>query len=145
MQQKQVFRAASLSGIFLSLVLGGTSVLQGQEENRSTRVPLIGNVSGGSHRQAFSGIVQKMDVKRKLLLVETVEGGITEYFPVKKDFRVSMASGKKIKASELSSGTNVIVYFEVNEARRTVTDILVLGTMGGEQSDEKAKKPSSPS
>ena len=146
MQLARASRLFTISGVFFVLALSGAATLLGQDENRRTRVPLIGQVSGGSHRQAFSGIVQKVDIKRKLLLVETVEGGSTEYFPVKKNFRVSFPSGKKIKLSKLSSGTNVIVYFRVNnDDRRIVTDIFVLESKDGDQAEEDAKERSSPS
>lgn len=145
MQQARASRLFSISGLFLVLVLSGTVALQAQDEHRRTKVPLIGRVTGGSNRQAFSGKIQKVDIQRKLLIVDTVEGSSTEYFPVKKDFRVSVPNGKKIKLSELASGTHIIVYFNVNEDRRVVTDILVLGSADGGNVDGESKKKTSPS
>ncbi len=129
----------------LVCLLSAANSIQAQDEHRRTKVPLIGKVGGGSNRQAFSGKVQSVDIKRKLLMVNTVEGEATEYFPVKGDFRVSTAGGKKMKLSEVAPGTNVIVYFRVSEDRREVTDILVLGSKDPEKTKEETKKPSAPS
>ena len=113
------------------LILGWSIPLirpaQAQDEQRRTKVPLIGKIGGGSNRQAFSGKVQSVDLKRNLLMVGTVEGDHTEYFPVKKNVPVSSAAGEKMKVAELAPGTNVIVYYEVKDDRRTVSEILVLG------------------
>ncbi len=140
-------RTSSRLGVSSLLVclLCAVNAVQAQDEHRRTKVPLIGKIGGGANRQAFSGIVKSVDIKRKLLLVDTVEGGITEYFPVKKDFQVSTAGGKRIKLSEVAPGTNVIVYFSVSNDRREVTDILVLGSKDRDKTQEEAKKPSSPS
>jgi hypothetical protein len=115
-----------------------------QDEHRRNKVPIIGKVAGGSNRQAFSGKVQSVDTKRNLLMVETVEGAHTEYFPVKKNFEVTTAGGHKIRVSELQPGTNVIVYYQVKEDRRSVSDILILGPKSPEK-EEGTKKPSAPS
>ena len=126
------------------LTLSLVTAARAQDEHRRTKVPLIGKVTGGSNRQAFSGKVQAVDTKRQLLLVDTVEGAQTEYFPVKKNFEVTTAAGKKIRISELQPGSNVIVYYEVKDDRRSVTDILILGPKNPEK-EEGTKKPSSPS
>ena len=122
--------------MFAVFILG-----QPQDEHRRTKVPLIGKIGGGSNRQAFSGKVQSVDLKRNLLMVDTVEGGTTEYFPVKKNVAVHTAAGEKIKVAELTPGTNVIVYFEVKNDRRTVSEIVVLGIAD----KPEAKKPAAPS
>lgn len=126
------------------LTISAVAAARPQDEHRRTKVPLIGKIGGGANRQAFSGKVQAVDTKRKLLLVDTVEGAHTEYFPVKENFEVTTAGGKKIRVSELQPGTNVIVYYEVKNDRRSVTDILVLGSKSREK-EEGPKKPSSPS
>jgi len=115
--------------------------VQAQDEHRRTKVPLIGKIGGGSNRQAFSGKVQSVDLRRNLLMVDTVEGGTTEYFPVKKNVSVYTAAGEKIKVTELTPGTNVIVYFRVKDDRRTVSEIVVLGVA----EKPEAKKPAAPS
>lgn len=114
---------------------------QAQDEQRRTKVPLIGKIAGGSNRQAFSGKVQSVDLKRKLLIVDAVEGSHTEYFPVKKNVAVSSAAGEKMKVGELAPGTNVIVYFEVKDDRRSISEILVLGAADKPEA-KKANPPS---
>jgi len=123
-----------------SMLLTLLSPAHAQDERR-TKVPIIGKIGGGSNRQAFSGKFQSVDLKRKLLMVDTVEGGSTEYFPVKKNVPVSTARGEKLKVNELKPGTTVIVYYEVRDDRRTVTEIVVLSTGGGEEA-KKANPPS---
>jgi hypothetical protein len=123
-----------------------------QDERRS-KVPVIGKIAGGSNRQAFSGKVQSVDLKRKLLSVGTVEGGATEFFPIKKNVSVETATGTKLKVKELTPGTNIIVYYDVKEDRRNVSEIMVLGAVGGDEKpsnakdgkDTEAKKPAPPS
>jgi hypothetical protein len=130
------------------LALAAVRPAHAQDERRS-KVPVIGKIAGGSTRQAFSGKVQSVDLKRKLLAVGTVEGSATEFFPVKKNVPVESAAGEKLKVNELSPGTNVIVYYEVKNDRRSVSQIVVLGT-GDEQKetdakDKNTKKPVPPS
>jgi hypothetical protein len=119
-----------------------------QDERRS-KVPVIGKIAGGSSRQAFSGKVQSVDLKRKLLTVGTVEGSSTEFFPVKKNVAVATAAGEKLKVQELLPGTNIIVYYEVKDDRRSVSEIMVLGPGGEEKAtdakDKDTKKPAPPS
>jgi len=131
---------------FLGLALARPA--RAQEERRS-KVPVIGKIAGGSTRQAFSGKVESVDLKRKLLSVQTVEGGATEFFPIKKNVAVATAGGEKLKVQELSPGTNIIVYYEVREDRRSVSEIMVLGPGGEEKAtdanDKDTKKPAPPS
>lgn len=108
-----------------------------QEERRS-RVPVVGKMAGETSRQAFSGKVRSVDLKRNLLEVNTVEGGATEFFPLKKNVTISMVGGKRIRPQELMPGTSVIVYYEERKEQRTVTEIVVLSASG---TDEKKKTP----
>jgi len=130
------------------LALATVRPAHAQDERRS-KVPVIGKIAGGSTRQAFSGKVQSLDLKRRLLTVGTVEGSATEFFPVKKDVPVETAGGEKLKVKELSPGTNVIVYYEVKNDRRSVSEIVVLGPGGDEKQtgakDKDTKKPTPPS
>ena len=111
------------------------------QEDRRTKVPVVGKIVGGSNRQAFTGKVQSVDLKRNLLLVDTVEGSSTEYFPLKKNVNISRATGRRLTVKELARGTNVIVYYQVHDDRRTVTDIVVLGTANSSEA-KKANPPS---
>ena len=144
MRDNRSYQRFALWVLIACLALSGLTAARAQDEHRRTKVPLIGKVSGGMNREAFSGKVQSFDTKRNLLLVETVEGAHTEYFPVKKNFEVTTASGGKMRASELQPGTNVIVYYQVKDDRRSVSDILILGSKEREK-EEGPKKPTAPS
>lgn len=128
--------------LIVFLTLSAVPAVRAQDEQRRTKVPLIGKIGGGSNRQAFSGKVQAVDPKRKLLVVDAVEGSHTEYFPVKGNFEVTAPGGRKTRVSELTPGTNIIIYYEVKNDRRSVTSILVLGSQAPEKETE-AKKPAS--
>jgi hypothetical protein len=121
--------------------IAGMISADAQDERRS-RVPALGKTAGGPSRQAFSGKVQSVDLKRNLLKVDTVEGGVTEIFPVKKRTPVSMADGTKIELQKLAPGTSVIVYYEQKEDRRSVTEIVVLAASAGEDRKKKSPPPS---
>jgi len=110
------------------------------QEERKTKVPGLDKITSGPSRQAFSGTVQSLDLKRKLLNVNTVQGGNTEVFPVTKGVRVALANGAKIKLTELTPGATVIVYFEQSGDRRKVKEIIVLAA-----APAGAKKPEKPS
>jgi hypothetical protein len=109
------------------------------QDERRIKVPVIGKIAGGSTHQAFSGKVKSVDLKRELLSVGTVEGGATEFFPIKKNVSVQSADGNKLKVKQLTPGTNIIVYYDVKEDRRSVSEIMVLGTLGGDEKSSGAK------
>jgi hypothetical protein len=132
----------ALLGAFL--LVSTTASTRPQDEQRSTRVPMIGKVTGGTNRQAFSGKLQSVDKKRKLLVVHAVEGSYTEFFPIKKNFQVQVPGGKRMRLSEVEPGTNIIVYYEVKGDRRSVTDIMLLEAAPPDKKEE-APKPSSSS
>ncbi len=96
------------------------------QEERKRKVPMVDKITSGTNRQAFCGRVQSLDLERKLLNVNTVQGGNTEVFPVSKGVRVATADGEKIKVAALEPGTNVIIYYEQKGDRRTVKQIVVL-------------------
>jgi hypothetical protein len=135
------FRPALVLFLVTLATISGIALIQAQEERRS-RVPVIGKITGGSSRQAFSGKVQSVDLKHKLLKVDTVEGGGTEIFPVTKGTSVSMAGGRKIKLQELAPGTDIIVYYEQKNERRAVSEIVVLASSKGEGKKKQSSPPS---
>lgn len=108
------------------------------QEQRRRKVPVLDKITSGPSRQAFSGKVQSLDLERNLLNVNTVQGGNTEIFPVKKGVRVALADGGKLKLTALTPGTNVIIYYEQKGDRRTVKEIVVLMAS---PSEEKKKTP----
>ena len=111
------------------------------QDERRTKVPVIGKITDGAAQLAFIGKVQALDLKRELLNVSTVEGGGTEFFPIRKKMSVSTATGEKMKLTELKAGTDIIVYYEKKGDRRTVKEIVVLAA----GSADEAKKSPPPS
>lgn len=135
-------RARRAGTILLALFLacGLCAGLMGAQEDESTaRGPLLSKKTMGGSRRAFSGKIETLDLKRKILTVSTVEGAATEIFPVKKGTSVSGAKGKKLKLADLLPGTNVIVYYDYRDGRRTVNEIMVLAVSPSK--DEKKKSP----
>jgi hypothetical protein len=124
------------------LICATTLAAQGpQEDEPMGRIPLpTKKTLTGVHR-AFSGKVETLDMKRKVLIVATVEGGGSEIFPIKKGVSVSGARGKKLKLEELEPGTNIIVYYDYRDGRRSINEITVLAV---DPSKKEAKKESPP-
>jgi hypothetical protein len=134
-------RAVRASVLVLALAaLCALGAFAGQEE-RKHKVPVINKITSGPNQQAFSGTVQSLDLKRALLNVNTVQGGNTEIFPIRKGTHVSTADGGKLKLATLTPGTNVLIYYEQKGDRRTVKDIVVLGEAPAKQ-DKKSPPPS---
>jgi hypothetical protein len=126
--------------MILPLLLGAlvlSAALAGAQERR-TPLPKIGKIIGGPNEQAFSGVVKSLDMKHKILNVDTVQGGVTEIFPVKKGLRVTTADGDKLKLGDLAPGLNVLIYYQQKADRRTVKRIVVLA------GEVKATKKSAP-
>ena len=125
--------------IAMLLALGALSALvPTRAQERKPKVPLLDKITTGTTRRAFSGRVQSVDLERKVLNVNTGEGGNTEIFPIKKGVSVRRANGEKLKLAELAPGTNVLIYYEHKHERRTVKEILVLAAGAVE---EKMKPP----
>lgn len=120
---------------------GGLAVSSGySQEPHKSKLPGLDKIASGSQRLAFSGNIQSLDAKREILHVNTVQGGTTEVFPVKKGIHVSTVDGSKLKLNALKPGTNVIVYYEQKGEKRTVKEIVVLSSSAGQ---EKKPAPSS--
>jgi hypothetical protein len=127
-------------GLALGLAVSfGLGTAPAQEHKR--KVPGLDKITtGGTNQQAFSGKVQSVDLERSLLNVNTVQGGVTEIFPVKKTVHVMTASGDRLRLGTLKPGTNVIVYYEQKGDRRTVKQIVVLAAAPREE--KKSPPPS---
>jgi len=133
--------AAMALAIALTTVWGLSGGSRYAQEPHKSKVPGLDKIASGASRLAFSGNVQSLDKEHDLLHVNTVQGGTTEVFTVKKGIRVSTAKGSKLKLDALTPGTNVIVYYEQKAERRTVKEIVVLSSGGG-QDKQKAAPPS---
>jgi hypothetical protein len=113
-----------------------------QDDEPMGRIPLpTKKTLTGAHR-AFSGKVETLDLKRKILIVGTVEGSATEIFPIKKGTPVSGAKGKKLKLEELAPGTNIIVYYDYRGDRRSVNEITVLAVNPPQEEKKESPPPS---
>lgn len=120
-------RVAMLLGLAFLALRPATA----QEPHRR-KVPGLDKATSGFSHLAFSGKVESVDLKRKVLNVNTVQGGSTEIFPLKKGIHVSTADGEKLKLGELTPGTNVIIYYEQKGDRRQVREIVVLASGAAE-------------
>jgi hypothetical protein len=122
-----------LAGLLAGVVLLGfpcRSTITAQEQHKP-RIPGIDKItSGGSSRQAFSGIVKSVDLRSEVLNVDTVQGNTTEIFPIKKKTEVSTADGDRLKLARLKPGTSVLIYYEQKGDHKTVTQIVVLAGAG---------------
>jgi hypothetical protein len=110
------------------LQFGSPTFAQFQAGPRS-KLPVINKItSNGPTRSALTGKVQSLDRKLKVLDVSDGHGGSTAIFPLNKRVKVSSISGQKLKLAAVTPGTNVIVYYEQRDARRTVQQIIILGS-----------------
>ena len=133
--------------IVAQLILGSVlaafcapGVVRAQQEHKR-KVPGLDKITGRPAEQAFSGIVQSLDLHHQLLNVNTVQGENTEVFPLRKGTRVATANGGRKRLSQLTPGTNVLIYYEQRGDRRTVKQIVVLGAAPAK--DKKAPPPPS--
>ena len=117
--------------VLLALALATVCVAgtyAGQDERRHKVPSVLEKLNSGPSQQAFSGIVQSLDLHHSLLSVNPVQGNTTEIFPIKKTQRVAAADGSRLALETLKPGTNVLIYYEQKGDRRTVKDIVVLHT-----------------
>lgn len=97
------------------------------------KMPVVDKITNPSSHQAFTGTVQSIDEKQKILNVNSVEGGDTEIFPIKKSTSVIGSGGTRLKLANLTPGTSVIVYYEQRTDHRSVERVEIIGA--------KAKTP----
>ena len=124
--ERMLTRLVCVMLVALVFCLCGANLGKAQGQERKRHVPGLDKISGGSTNQAFSGIVQSLDMKRSILNVNTVQGGVTEIFPIKKGMKVENAEGDKRKLEDLKPGTNVLIYYSQKGDRRSVKQIVVL-------------------
>ncbi len=96
-------------------------------QQHRTKVPIADKIiTPGPAHQAFTGMVASLDTKRHVLNVNTVEGGSSEIFPLKKNTKVATANGRPMTLTALQPGTDVIVYYEQKGDQRSVQNIVIL-------------------
>lgn len=110
-------------------------------QNRKSKVPIVGKLTSSNGRQAYSGRVKSLDLKQKILNVNSLHGRESEIFPLKKNVRVESLSGDRMNLKALKPGTTVLIYFNQRSGERTIRNIVVLSS-GKEQAKGK-KAPSS--
>lgn len=136
---KQSFPAVvALAAVWAALFVPGA--LLGQQPGE-TRIHKINKSRGDNGRQAFTGKIQSVDTKLKVLNMKAEEGVGTEIFPLKKSVDIESANGEKMKLAQLKPGSNVVIYYQLKGGQRTVKQIILLSP--GFQ--EAKKKPSPPS
>ena len=109
----------------LVVFCGLTAPLSAQQDHKP-KVPMMDKITSAAEHQAFTGIVQTFDDKRNTLSVNSVEGGATETFSLKKGSRAFTTTGSRIHVADLAPGTHVIVYYDLRADRRSVSRIEVL-------------------
>ena len=110
-------------------------------QNRKSKVPIVGKLTSTDTRQAYSCKVQSVDLKQKILNVNSLHGQDSEIFPFKKNVRVESLNGERMNLNVLKPGTTVLIYFNQKSGERTIKNIVVLSS-GKEQAGGK-RAPSS--
>ena len=128
-----------VSGFLLTFCILGAARAQ---EERKHKMPGLDKLTSGAEHQAFSGTIQSLDLQHSILNVNTVKGGNTEVFPVKKSVHVESAGGGRLRLSELAPGTSVIVYYDQRGEHRNVRDIIVLQSASSKEKEKKSSPPS---
>lgn len=125
-----IFLAVCLMAFFQIAPLRGQS--------GKSKFPIIGKLTSGNHQQAFTGKIQSLDLKQKVLNVNSLHGQQSEIFPVKKSVRVQAVDGRKMKLTELAPGMTVLIYFNQKSGERRVKNIVVLSSNKGQGKTKSA-------
>jgi hypothetical protein len=105
-------------------------------QSPKSKVPLVGKLTSGNTRQAYSGKIKSLDLKQKILNVDSLHGRESEIFPFKKNVRVESLNGNRMNLKALKPGTSVLIYFNQKSGERTIRNIVVLSS-GKEQATDK--------
>jgi hypothetical protein len=105
-------------------------------QQSKSKVPIVGKLRTGNHQQAYSGKVQSLDMKQRILNVNPLQGQDTEIFPFKKNVRIEGLNGKRMDLRALRPGATVLIYFDQKSGERTIKNIVVLSS-GKEQAKGK--------
>jgi hypothetical protein len=125
---------ASLAVAACLFVFLPASPLRAQQQHKH-KLPVVGKMTDTPGRQAYSGTIESLNLKEKILNVFPLHGQRdTEIFPIKKDLRVEALDGKRLDLSALTPGTSVLIYYEERRGGRQVKNIIVL------ESGKKAAK-----
>lgn len=128
---------AALAAMALLLCPGAPLHAQGQK----SKVPLVGKLTAKNRQQVYSGEITSLDLKQRILNVESMHGQNTAIFPFKKNVRVEGVNGKRMDLTELTPGTNVLIYFAQKSGERRIKNIVVLSP--GKKQAKSKPAPSS--
>ncbi len=121
------FWAAITAVTGLALIILQAAPLRAQQQPQNQgKIPVVGKFTPGPGRQAFSGTVQSLDMKQKVLIVNSRQTQDSEIFPIRKTVQVEALNGKKSGLKALKPGTSVLIYFEQKRGQRRVKNIIVL-------------------
>jgi hypothetical protein len=129
---------AAWASAILGLVMAFSGSAFGQQQP-SSKIPKLGKILGGSLEGAFSGKVQSVDTKLKVLNLKAAEGTGTEIFPLKKNLDIQTLNGEKKALRDLKPGSDVMIYYQLKGNERTIKRIVVLS-----QKPKETKKKSAP-
>lgn len=138
-------RGARRLRTFLAILFAGTFIFcraapvsaQGQK----SKIPIVGKLTSGNRQQVYSGKVQSLDMKQRILNVDSHHGQETEIFPFRKNVHIESVTGNKMSLSELTPGTSVLIYFDQKSGDRKIKNIVILSS---DKKQAKGKpKPSS--
>ena len=105
-------------------------------QDRKNKVPIVSKLTSPNDRQAYSGKIQSLDLKQRILNVDSLHGQESEIFPFKKNVRVESLSGGRMDLKALQPGATVLIYFNQKSGERTIRNIVVLSS-GKEQAKDK--------
>jgi len=107
-------------------------------QEHKSKVPIVGKLTSGSQQHAYSGKVQSLDLKQKILNVNALHGQDSEIFPIKKNVRVEGLDGRKMKLTALIPGMTVLIYYDQKSGERTVKNIVILSSEKGQEKGKQA-------
>ncbi|HXH51361.1 MAG TPA: hypothetical protein VNM47_18640 [Terriglobia bacterium] len=110
-------------------------------QDHKSKVPIVGKLSSGNRQSAYSGKVQSVDMKQRILNVNPLQGRNAEIFPFKKNVRIENLNGNRMNLSALTPGTAVLIYFDQKSGERTIKNIVVLSS--GKEQEKGKSAPSS--
>ncbi|HET7214910.1 MAG TPA: hypothetical protein VFL79_15065 [Terriglobia bacterium] len=137
---RNTFAGAALPGIAAALLVVSVFALwqapRLHAQDRKNKMPIVGKLTSPNDRQAYSGKIQSVDLKEKILNVDSLHGQESEIFPFKKNVRIESLGGGRMDIKSLQPGATVLIYFNQKSGERTIRNIVVLSS-GKEQARDK--------